>query len=81
MIDQYKTSKKLVILKNVPNQFYCLAGYWIEELNPGTFKSIIIEKSRQRINHYKNIKKEFDELMKDINSGYESRKKEIEEIF
>ncbi len=81
MIDQYKTSKKLFILKNVPNKFYCLAGYWIEELNPGTFKSIIFEKSRQRIDHYKNIKKEFDELMKDINSGYESRKKEIEEIF
>jgi len=57
IIDQYKNSKKLFIISFVPNQIYCLAGYWIEEVNPGTFTSIFIEKSKQRINQYKDIKK------------------------
>ena len=30
IINQYKTSKKLFIVTLVPNQIYCLAGYWIE---------------------------------------------------
>ena len=30
LIDQYKNSKKLFIISLVPNQIYCLAGYWIE---------------------------------------------------
>ena len=67
MIDQYKTSKKSYIINFLPNQFYCLAGYWIEELNPGTFQSIFIEKSRQRINQYKYLKKDLDKFIKDIN--------------
>ena len=60
VIDQYKTSKKLFLITIVPNQIYCLAGYWIEEVNPGTFKSILNEKSKQKINEYKDIKKGFD---------------------
>ena len=60
IIDQYKTSKKLFLITFVPNQIYCLAGYWIEEVNPGTFKSILNEKSQQKINEYKDIKKGFD---------------------
>ena len=44
LIDQYKISKKLFIISILPNQFYCLAGYWIEEVNPETFKSFFLRK-------------------------------------
>ena len=81
IIDQYKISKKFFIINVVPNQFYCLAGYWIETLYPGTFQSIFYEKSKQRINQYKDIKKEVDEYIKDINSEYKSIKKEINKFF
>ena len=81
IIDQYKNSKKSFIITFVPNRFYCLAGYWIEEINPGTFQSIFYEKSKQRINDYKNIKKEVDKFMNDINSEYKSMKKEIKNLF
>ena len=81
IIDQYKTSKKLFLITLVPNQFYCLAGYWIEEVNPGTFKSILNEKSQQKINEYKNIKKEVDQFINNINSEYKSIKKEINDFF
>ena len=67
IIYQYKTSKNIYIITFVPNEFYCLAGYWIELLKPGTFQSIINEKSKQKINQYKNIKKEVDEFIKNIN--------------
>ena len=77
IIDQYKNTKKLFIVNFVPNQIYCLAGYWIEEVNPGTFQAIFYEKSKQKINQYKNIRKEVDEFIKDINSEYESLQKEI----
>ena len=81
MIDQYKTSKKLFLITIVPNQIYCLAGYWIEEVNPGTFKSIFYEKSKQKINEYKDIQKEVDTFIKDINSEYKSIKKEFNNLF
>ena len=81
IIDQYKTSKNLFLINNVPNQIYCLAGYWIEEVNPGTFKLIIYEKSQQKINEYKDIKKEVDAFIKDINSEYKFIKKEINNLF
>ena len=66
IINQYKTSKNLFIITLIPNQIYCLAGYWIEQVIPGTFKSILFEKSKQKINEYKDIKKDLDEFMKDI---------------
>ena len=81
IIDQYKTSKKLFLITLVPNQIYCLAGYWIEEVNPGTFKSILNEKSQQKINEYKDIKKGFDGFIININSEYKSIKKEINKFF
>ena len=81
MIDQYKISNKLIIIGIVPNQFYCLAGYWIEKINPGTFQSIFYEKSKQKINQFKDTKKEIDEYIKDINSEYKSIKKEINNFF
>ena len=81
VIDQYKTSKNLVIINFVPNKFYCLAGYWIEVFNPGVFKSMIYQKSKQKINQYKDVKKEVDEFIKDINLEYKSIKKEINDLF
>ena len=81
IIDQYKNSKKLFIITFVPNQIYCLAGYWIEVANPGKFESIFYKKSTQKINEYKNIKKGVDEFIKDINLEYKSIKKEIYEFF
>ena len=81
IIDQYKTSKKLFLITLVPNQIYCLAGYWVEEVSPGTFKSILDEKSQQKINEYKDIKNGFDGFIIDINSEYKSIKKEINKFF
>ena len=81
IINQYKTSRGSFILSSIPNQFYCFAGYWIEALNPGTFISIFYEKSKQRIDKYKNIKKEVNEFIKDIDSEYESIKKEVRDLF
>ena len=81
IIDQYKNSKKLFIVTFVPNRIYCLAGYWIEVSNPGKFESIFYKKSIQKINEYKNIKKEVDDFIKDINLEYKSIKKEINDFF
>ena len=44
IIDQYKTSENTFSISFVPNQFYCLAGYWIESLKPGIFHNFIIRK-------------------------------------
>jgi len=81
IIDQYKNSKKLFIIEVVPNQIYCLAGYWIEEVSPGKFESIFYEKTKQKINEYKNTKKEVEEIIKGINLEYKSIKKEINDFF
>ena len=81
IINQYKTSKKSYVINLVPNQFYCLSGYWIEVLNPGKFESIFYEKSKQRINLYKHTKKEVDEFVKGFNSEYKSIKKKINDFF
>ena len=81
IIDQYKTSKKLFIITVVPNESYCLAGYWIEEIYPGTFTSIFYEKSKQKINKYRDLKDEVDGLINDINSEYKSIQKEIKNLF
>ena len=81
IINQYKNYNKLFIVTFVPNQIYCLAGYWIEVANPGKFESIFYNKSKQKINEYKNIKKEVDEFIKDINLEYKTIKKEINDFF
>ena len=81
IIDQYKNSKKLFIITFIPNQIYCLSGYWIEELSPGKFESIFYQKTEQKINEYKNTKKEVDEFIKGINLEYKSIKKEINDFF
>jgi len=81
IIDQYKNSKKLFIINVVPNKIYCLAGYWIEEVSPGKFESIFYEKTKQKINEYKNTKKEVDKFINEINLEYKSIKKEINDFF
>ena len=75
IINQYKTSKKSFVIVLVPNKVYCLGGYWIEAVNPGTFQSIFYKKSKEEINKYKNIKKEVDVFIRDINSEYKSIEK------
>ena len=81
IVDQYKNSKNKFMITFVPNEFYCLVGYWIEEVNPGTFASIFYEKSKQKINEIKDIKIEVDEFIKEINLEYKSIKKEINDLF
>ena len=81
IINQYKNSKNLFIITVVPNQIYCLAGYWIEVSNPGKFEAIFYKKSKQKINEYKNIKKEVDEFIKDVDLEYKFIKKEINDFF
>ena len=63
IIDQYKTSKNSFIINLLPNQVYCLAGYWIEKIKPGSFESIFYEKSKQSINELIDLKNEVDELI------------------
>ena len=81
LIYQYKNSKKSFIISFVPNQIYCLAGYWVEEVSPGKFESIFYKKTKQKIYEYKNTKKEVDEFIKEINLEYKSIKKEINDFF
>ena len=65
----------------MPNKVYCLGGYWIEAVSPGTFQSIFYKKSKQKVYQYKDVKKEVDEFIKDINLEYKSIKKEIDDLF
>ncbi len=81
IIDQYKNSKKLFIITLVPNKIYCLAGYWIEEVSPGKFESIFYQKTKQKINVYKNTKKQLDQFIRRMNLEYKSIKKEINDLF
>ena len=81
IIDQYKNSQKLFVITFLPNQIYCLVGYWIENASPGKFQQIFYDKSKQKINEYQDIKKEVDEFLNDINSEYKSIKKEINDFF
>ena len=80
IIEKFKTSKKSFAIVLVPNRIYCLVGYWIEAVNPGTFQSIFYRKSKEEINKYKNIKKEVDVFIRDINSEYKSIEKEIKDF-
>ena len=81
VIDRYKNSKKIFIINIISNEIYCLMGYWIEEVNPGTFASILYEKSKQKINKFKNTKKEAKDFIEDINSEYKRIKQGIYELF
>ena len=81
IINQYKISKQSFIMNLVPDKYYCLVGYWTEKFNPWIFSSIFYEKSKQRINQYKDIKKEVDEFIKDIDLKYDLIEKEFNKLF
>ena len=81
IIDQYKASKNSQIIKIVPNRVYCYAGYWIENINPGTFESIFYSKSNKEINKFKDLKNEVDGILNDINGEYKFIKKEFNSLF
>ena len=81
MIDQYKTTKDLQIIKLIPNNLYCFSGYWIEKVKPGTFESIFYSKSTKVINEFKDLKYEVDGVFNQINSEYKFIKKEFKSLF
>ena len=81
IIDQYKNSKKSLIINFVPNRVYCFTGYWIEYVNPGTISILLYEKTHESINRYKDAKQEVDEFIRDINFEYKSIKKRINDFF
>ena len=81
MIDQYKNSNYSQIKKLFPNSVYCYAGYWIENINPGTFESIFTAKSKKAIDQFKDLKEEVDDILIDINSEYKTIRKEFKNLF
>ena len=84
MIDQYKNSRNSLLVNIVPNKIYCLGGYWTETANPGLFESIFLEKSKEAINEFndlKELKDEVDDLLNEINSEYKSIKDQFDNLF
>ena len=81
MIDQYKTTKDLQIIKLIPNNLYCFSGYWIEKVNPGTFESIFYSRSKKTIYEFKELKDEVEGVLNEINSEYKFIKKEFKSFF
>ncbi len=81
MINQYKSSKNSLILNIIPNKVYCFSGYWVEKLMPGTFESVIYDKSKKTINEFKEFKEEVDGLINNINSEYQNIREEFNSIF
>ena len=72
------------ILKFGVNKVYCFLGYWIETANPGTFESILLEKTKKVMNEFnelKDFKDEVDGILNDINSEYKVIKKEFNSLF
>ena len=81
MINQYKTSKNYFILNVIPNKIYCFSGYWVENVMPGIFESIIFDKGKKKINEFREFKEEVDGLINNFNSEYKNKKKEFNSIF
>ena len=81
IIDKYKNSRGIFVITVIPNQFYCFAGYWLEEIKPGTFEDIFYENSKQKINEFNDIKNEVDIFMRDMNTEYLNIKKEFNKFF
>ena len=81
MINQYKTSKNSFILNVIPNKMYCLYGYWVEKVIPGTFESVIYDVGKKKINEFRELKEEVDELINNFNSEYKNIRKEFNNIF
>ena len=81
MIDQYKRKKNSLIIKNLPNNLYCYAGYWIENVKPGTLESILYAKTKNSINEFKDLKDEVEGVLDNINSEFEVIKNNLNSIF
>ena len=81
MIDQYKNTKDLKIIKLIPNNLYCFLGYWIERLKPGTFESIFYSEIKKEINEFIDLKDKVDGVLNEINSEYKLIKKEFKSLF
>ncbi len=81
MIDQYKTTKDLQIIKLIPNKLYCFFGYWIENVKPGTFESIFYSKIQKEINEFIDLKDQVDGVLNEINSEYKLIKNEFKNLF
>ena len=81
MITQYKASKNSSILNIFHNKFYCLSGYWVEKVMPGTFESVIYDKGKKKINEFREFKEEVDGLINNFNSEYKNIRKEFNIIF
>ena len=81
ILDEYKTSKNSFIINILPNEIYCLGGYWIERINPGKFESILFEKSKQTLKELNELKEEVDVFIKDFNSDYRNLIDEFHKAF
>ena len=86
IIDQYKTSEKSVLFSFVPTKIYCLSGYWIEKVRPGTFESIVYESSKEKVEEFydeygKTLRNDVNDLMNDFNQQYKTIKKEFNRLF
>ena len=81
MITQYKTSKNSFIINIIPNRVYCFSGYWVEKVMPGTFESVIYDKSKKTIIEFRELKEEVDGLINDFNLEYQNIRKEFNSIF
>ena len=81
MIDQYKISKNSFITDVIPNKFYCLSGYWVEKLKPGTFESIFYDKSKKIIDEFTDLKDEANGFLDEINAEFKIIKEEFNSIF
>ena len=81
IINQYKTSKNSFLVTLIPNKLVCLSGYWLENIMPGAFESVIYYKSKKTIKEFRDFNKEIDGLIKNLNSEYENMREEFNSIF
>jgi len=81
MINKYKTYKNNLILNIIPNKMYCLSGYWVEKVMPGTFESVIYDNGKKKINEFREFKEEVDGLINNFNSEYKNIRKDFNIIF
>ena len=81
IINKYKKSKNIYIIKILPNKVLCLGGYWIETIIPGTFENTFYIKSKNSIQELKDLKIEADQFINNINSEYKNIRKEFYNLF
>ena len=81
LIDKYKASKNSSLINLIPTNIYCFVGYWIENIKPGTFESILYAKSRNTTNELIDLKNEVNDLLNNFNSEYKTIKKEFKSFF